>query len=79
MFSEEDIELVEQRAAAAEGSAALLELERLSAEQRGAIEGRVLHETEYDELARRLRCSESVVRKRVSRGFAELRTRLKEA
>ena len=78
-FSDEDIERVEQRAATAEGSGALLELERLSAEQRGAIEGRVLQETEYDELARRLRCSESVVRKRVSRGLAELRTRMKEA
>ena len=33
----------------------------------------------FNELARRLRCSESVVRKRVSRGLAELRTRLKEA
>ena len=79
VFSDEDIERVEQRAATAEGSGALLELERLSAEQRGAIEGRVLQETEYDELARRLRCSESVVRKRVSRGLAELRTRMKEA
>jgi RNA polymerase sigma-70 factor (ECF subfamily) len=79
VFSDEDIERVEQRAAAAAGGAGLLELERLSAEQRGAIEGRVLQETEYDELARRLRCSESVVRKRVSRGLAELRTRMKEA
>jgi len=78
VFSDEDIERVEQRAAAADGSVALLELERLSAEQRGAIEGRVLQESGYDELARRLRCSESVVRKRVSRGLAELRTRLKE-
>jgi RNA polymerase sigma factor (sigma-70 family) len=79
VFSDEDLERVEQRAAAADGGAALLELEQLSAEQRGAIEGRVLEETEYDELARRLRCSESVVRKRVSRGLAELRTRMKEA
>jgi RNA polymerase sigma factor (sigma-70 family) len=79
VFSDEDIDRVEQRAAAADGGAALLELERLSAEQRGAIEGRVLQETEYDELARRLRCSESVVRKRVSRGLAELRARMKEA
>ena len=79
VFSDEDIERVEERAAAADGSAALLELERLSAEQRGAIEGRVLHEADYDELARRLRCSESVVRKRVSRGLAELRTRMREA
>lgn len=79
VFSDEDIERVEQRAAAADGSAALLELERMSAQQRGAIEGRVLQEAGYDELARRLRCSESVVRKRVSRGLAELRTRMKEA
>lgn len=79
VFGDEDIERVEQRAAAAEGSIALRELERLSAEQRSAIEGRVLQETEYDELARRLRCSESVVRKRVSRGLAELRTRMREA
>ncbi len=79
VFTDEDIERVEQRAAAADTSAALRELERLSAEQRGAIEGRVLQESEYDELARRLKCSESVVRKRVSRGLAELRTRLKEA
>ena len=70
---------MEQRAAAADGSTALLELERLSAEQRGAIEGRVLQETEYDELARRLKCWSPVVRKRVSRGLAELRTRMKEA
>ena len=79
VFSDEDIERVEQRAAAADGGAALAELERLSAEQRGAIEGRVLHEIEYEELARRLRCSESVVRKRVSRGLAELRARMREA
>lgn len=79
VFSDEDIELVEQRAAAAAGDSALLALERLSAEQRAAVKGRVLEETEYEELARRLRCSESVVRKRVSRGLAELRTRMKEA
>lgn len=79
LFSDEDIERVEQRATAAAGDSALLALERLSAEQRVAIKGRVLDEAEYEELARRLRCSEAVVRKRVSRGLAELRTRMKEA
>jgi RNA polymerase sigma factor (sigma-70 family) len=79
LFSDEDIELVEQRATAAAGDPALLALEQLSSEQRLAVEGRVLEEAEYDELARRLRCSEAVVRKRVSRGLAELRTRMKEA
>jgi RNA polymerase sigma factor (sigma-70 family) len=79
VFNDEDIELVEQRAAAVSGDSALLALEQLSAEQRAAIEGRVLQESDYGELARRLRCSESVVRKRVSRGLAELRTRMREA
>jgi RNA polymerase sigma-70 factor (ECF subfamily) len=79
VFSEEDIELVERRAAGAAGDSALLALEELSDEQRVAVEGRVLEEAEYEELARRLECSESVVRKRVSRGLAELRTRMREA
>jgi RNA polymerase sigma factor (sigma-70 family) len=79
VFSYEDIELVEQRAMAATNDSALLALEELSRAQRVAIEGRVLEEAEYHELARRLKCSESVVRKRVSRGLAELRTRMKEA
>jgi RNA polymerase sigma factor (sigma-70 family) len=78
-FSEEDYERVEQRAAAAAGDSALLALEELSAAQRVAVEGRVLEEADYEELAQRLRCSESVVRKRVSRGLAELRARMKEA
>lgn len=79
VFSDEDIERVEQRAAAAADDSALLALERLSAEQRVAVKGRVLEEAEYEELARRLRCSQAVVRKRVSRGLAELRTRMREA
>jgi RNA polymerase sigma factor (sigma-70 family) len=78
-FSDEDIERVEQRAASAAGDAALLTLERLSADQRVAVKGRVLEEADYEELAGRLQCSESVVRKRVSRGLAELRTRMREA
>jgi RNA polymerase sigma factor (sigma-70 family) len=76
-FSDEDIERVEQRAAGAAGDSALLALERLSREQRVAIKGRVLDEAQYGELARRLQCSEAVVRKRVSRGLAELRAELR--
>ena len=78
-FSDEDIERVEQRAAGAAGDSALAALEQLSAEQRAAVTGRVLEESDYQALAQTLRCSESVVRKRVSRGLAELRTRMKEA
>jgi RNA polymerase sigma factor (sigma-70 family) len=51
-------------------------LEALPAEQRVAIEARVVEERDYDEIAARLDCSEQVVRKRVSRGLAALRDRL---
>lgn len=50
----------------------------LPADMREAIEGRIIDEREYDELAARLRCSQSVVRKRVSRGLARMRRRLEE-
>lgn len=79
VFSDEDIEQVERRATAAAGDSALEALEELSAAQRVAIQGRVLEEAEYEVLAQRLQCSESVARKRVSRGLAELRTKMREA
>ena len=53
-------------------------LSALPADQRIAVEGRVLQERGYEELAERLRCSESVVRKRVSRGLHSMRTSLSE-
>ena len=43
---------------------------------REAILARVVDEQSYGEIATRLRCSESVVRQRVSRGLARLRTQL---
>jgi RNA polymerase sigma factor (sigma-70 family) len=46
--------------------------------QRLAVQGRVLEERDYGELAHRLRCSESVVRQRVSRGLRALRRAMKE-
>ena len=42
-------------------------------EQRTAVTGRVIEERPYDELAASLGLSEQVVRKRVSRGLAQLR------
>jgi RNA polymerase sigma factor (sigma-70 family) len=53
-------------------------LDSLPAGQRDAILARVVDEREYSEIAGRLRCSESVVRKRVSRGLATLRQRMGE-
>ena len=55
---------------------ATLALAKLPSEQRQAIEARVIGERNYTDIARELRCSEAVVRKRVSRGLRALRTRL---
>lgn len=73
-LDEEAIELLE---ATANGPVLEL-LETLNPEQRRAIEGRYLEERGYPELARDLSCSESVVRKRASRGLAMLRAQLRE-
>lgn len=51
-------------------------LSDLPADQEVAVRGRVVEEQSYAELAARLRCSESVVRQRVSRGLRSLRERL---
>lgn len=53
-------------------------LSALPPEQRAAVEGRVVQEQGYAELAEKLRCSESVVRKRVSRGLHAMRSSLSE-
>lgn len=67
------IELLETTANAA---AAEL-LETLAPEQRDAIKARHLDGRAYTEIAAELRCSESVVRKRVSRGLASLQAQLR--
>jgi RNA polymerase sigma-70 factor (ECF subfamily) len=59
-----------------DGQPALDALDALPDDQRVAVRGRVLSGRDYAELARRLECSESVVRQRVSRGLRTLRTRL---
>jgi RNA polymerase sigma factor (sigma-70 family) len=45
-------------------------------EQQQAIEARIVQERDYAEIATELRCSEAVVRQRVSRGLRTMRTRL---
>jgi RNA polymerase sigma factor (sigma-70 family) len=72
VLTDEGVERIE----ALTGGAALEVLETLPAEQRAAVRGRVLEERGYDELATALQCSESVVRKRVSRGIAAIRARM---
>ncbi len=53
-------------------------LERLPADQRDAIRARVLEERDYSDIAADIRTSEHVIRKRVSRGLAALRSQLTE-
>lgn len=71
-----DDELIARIEAAGGDERALTLLGRLPGDQQRALKARVLDERGYDEIAAELQCSESVVRKRVSRGLAALRTRL---
>jgi RNA polymerase sigma-70 factor (ECF subfamily) len=74
LLDDEAIEMLELAA-----SAPTVELlATLPSEQRQAIEARYLDDRGYAEIADGLRCSESVIRKRASRGLAALRTRLRK-
>jgi RNA polymerase sigma factor (sigma-70 family) len=76
-LSEEDLEAVQ--VVADRGGGRLAELvERLPEHERYAIRSHVLDERPYREIAGELRCSEMVVRKRVSRGLARVREQMKE-
>jgi RNA polymerase sigma-70 factor (ECF subfamily) len=79
-LTDEALERVEALATA-DASAALIRdgLAALPADQRDAVVARVLEEQEYAEMATNARTSESVVRKRVSRGLAGLRSRLESS
>jgi RNA polymerase sigma factor (sigma-70 family) len=77
MLADAELERVEELAG--EGADALTLLEQLPQDQRTAIRGRVLDQRDYADLAAELRCSESVVRQRVSRGLRALRERLEQA
>jgi RNA polymerase sigma factor (sigma-70 family) len=63
------------RLSATDGPATVA-LAELPQEQQRAVEARVVHERDYQEIAQELRCSEALVRQRVSRGLRALRTRL---
>ena len=71
-----DHEAIEILEATATASAIEL-LETLAADQREAIEAHHIEEHGYAEIAADLRCSESVIRKRVSRGLAALQVHLR--
>jgi RNA polymerase sigma factor (sigma-70 family) len=71
-------ELLERIDELGDGDQAVRLLAELPEDQRLAVQGRVVEERDYGELARSLRCSESVARQRVSRGLRALRRAMKE-
>ena len=75
-FGETDFERVEELTSLDAGVIALLET--LPPSLREAVSLRVIEERSYEEIAKHLRCSESVVRQRVSRGLRTLKSELEE-
>jgi RNA polymerase sigma-70 factor (ECF subfamily) len=75
-ITDDDLTRVEELASLDDSVMALVEA--LPEEQREAVLGRVVEDRSYEELAAALRCSESVARKRVSRGLNALRARMED-
>ena len=73
-LDDEAIAIIERTA----NAPALELLDTLTSTQREAIEAHHLEDRGYAEIAADLRCSESVVRKRVSRGLAALQAQLRK-
>ena len=73
-LDDEAIEILETTARAP----AIELLDTLAPEQREAVNAHHLEERGYAEIAAELRCSESVIRKRVSRGLAALHAQLQK-
>jgi RNA polymerase sigma factor (sigma-70 family) len=71
---DEQLEAIESRS----GSELERSLQSLPAEQREAVQRRVLEDESYSAIATRIGCSQQVVRKRVSRGLAALRRQIEE-
>jgi RNA polymerase sigma-70 factor (ECF subfamily) len=76
-LGEDDLERVEALASAA-ASEVLVAVEQLPEAERDAVRARIVEERAYGELAVELRCSQSVVRQRVSRGLARIRAQMSE-
>lgn len=76
-LDEVDLDRIEEVAQGASGRLVAL-VENLPEDERVAVRSRVVDERPYQEIASELRCSEMVVRKRVSRGLARMRDQLKE-
>jgi RNA polymerase sigma-70 factor (ECF subfamily) len=78
-LTDADLERVEELAAMSGEGPALAAVDSLPSDQREAVLARVVSERDYRDIAHELRCSETVVRKRVSRGLRTLRARMEKA
>lgn len=79
-LDDDDLARVDELAAVDSGRALLQSaVESLPTDQRTAVVARVVHEREYAAIAEELRCSELVVRQRVSRGLGTLRAQIKDS
>ena len=76
-YTTEDLERIEARASRSDWATSLLD--GLPIDQREAVCARIIDERSYTEIARDMKTSELVVRKRVSRGLAALREHLEES
>jgi RNA polymerase sigma-70 factor (ECF subfamily) len=75
-LSDRDIAAIEDAAADAD---VIADLQRaLPADQFRALDAHILDERDYADIATELECSQSVVRKRVSRALAQLRSTRRE-
>ncbi|MGO9499423.1 MAG: RNA polymerase sigma factor [Solirubrobacteraceae bacterium] len=77
-LEESDLERIEE-VAQGDGGRLVALVEDLPEDERVAVRSRVLEERPYREIATELRCSELVIRKRVSRGLARMRDQLKNS
>lgn len=76
LLTDADLERVEERASLDED--VMARVQELPPALRDALMGRVLEERSYEQIAVELRCSESVVRQRVSRALKTLRSQMEE-
>lgn len=74
----EDVEWIEALAAAEDGRTAIGLLSKLPEDQRRLVAEHIIDERPYRELATEHHLAEVTIRKRVSRGLATLRDRLRE-
>ena len=75
-YSDGDLERIESLVSQSGWATRLLEA--LPEDQRAAVHARIVEERSYAEIARQLRTSELVIRKRVSRGLSAMRTQTEE-